>query len=387
MTPEYFFIYFRYIKIFEMKINLGLIFGGRSGEHEVSLQSAKSIAAAVNREKYILYLIAIDKSGNWYLADPLSYLENEDDPKNIRLKIKAEQQIALVPVNNSNQIIRLSDGKNLGKLDVAFPIVHGTFGEDGSMQGYFDILNLPCVGANVLGSAVGMDKLVAKKLLIQENIAVADSFTADKETHIDLKVKEIAEAFKFPVFVKPACSGSSVGVYKAHNPSELKDSIEKALKYDSRVLIEKAIIGREIECAVLGNDQLISSIPGEIIPTHSFYSYEAKYIDANGARLEMPAKISEETAKRVKEMAEKAYKALTCSGMARVDMFLTEDGKLYLNEINTLPGFTKISMYPKLMDISGIPYPELIDRLVDLAIDQHSVREENLENVLKASSY
>jgi D-alanine-D-alanine ligase len=370
-----------------MKINLGLIFGGRSGEHEVSLQSAKSIAAAVNRDKYNIHLIAIDKSGNWYLADPLSYLENADDPKNIRLKVLPEQQIAIVPANNSNQIIRLSDGKQLGTLDVAFPIVHGTFGEDGSMQGYFDILNLPCVGANVLGSAVGMDKLIAKKLLIQENISVADWFMADKYTDIDTKAQEIVKAFKFPVFVKPACSGSSVGVYKANNLTELKESIAKALKYDSRVLIEKAIIGREIECAVLGNDELIASIPGEIIPTHSFYSYEAKYIDANGAKLEMPAKISEITAERVKDMAQKAYKALACTGMARVDMFLTENGELFLNEINTLPGFTKISMYPKLMDITGIPYPELIDRLVALAIEQHKEREENLSNVLKASSY
>jgi D-alanine-D-alanine ligase len=370
-----------------MKINLGLIFGARSGEHEVSLQSAKSIAAAVNKNKYNLHLIAIDKSGNWYLADPLSYLENADDPKNIRLKLLPEQQIAIVPVNNSNQILSLSDGRQLGILDVVFPIVHGTFGEDGSMQGYFDILNLPCVGANVLGSAVGMDKLIAKKLLIQENIPVADWLVADKDSDIKSLASQAAKKFYFPVFVKPVCSGSSVGVYKANNLEEIIESIIKALKYDSRILIEKAIKGREIECSILGNDELIASIPGEVIPTHSFYSYEAKYIDANGARLDMPAKLSADVSEQVKDMAKKAYKALSCSGMARVDMFLTDNGELFLNEINTLPGFTKISMYPKLLDLSGIPYPELIDRLVALAIEQHKVREANLQNVLKASLY
>jgi D-alanine-D-alanine ligase len=370
-----------------MKINLGLIFGGRSGEHEVSLQSAKSIAAVVNKDKYNLLLIPIDKSGNWYLADPSSYLENADDPKTIKLKISADQQIAVVPANNSNEIRRLSDSKVLGKLDVAFSIIHGTFGEDGSIQGYFDMMNVPCVGASVLGSAVGMDKLIAKNILVQEKINVADWFVADKSTDIDTIAKEATRAFGFPVFVKPACSGSSVGVYKAEDFASLKESIIKALRYDVRVLLEKAIKGREIECAILGNDDLIASVPGEIIPTHSFYSYEAKYIDADGAKLEMPAKIPTDVAERVKELAKKTYKALSCSGMARVDMFLTEKGELYLNEINTLPGFTKISMYPKLMDLSGIPYPELIDRLVQLAIDQHKVREENLANVLIASLY
>lgn len=370
-----------------MKINLGLIFGGRSGEHEVSLQSAKSIAAAVNKDKYNLLLIPIDKSGNWYLADPSSYLENENDPKNIKLKVNTDQRIAIVPANNSNEIRRLTDSKVLGKLDVAFSIIHGTFGEDGSIQGYFDMMNVPCVGATVLGSAVGMDKLVAKKLLVQESIQVADWLVADKQTDSEKIATEAADRFGFPVFVKPACSGSSVGVYKADNLQSLKESIVKALAFDSRVLLEKAIKGREIECAILGNEDLIASVPGEIIPTHSFYSYEAKYIDANGAKLELPAKLAPHIAEQVKELAKKTYKALSCSGMARVDMFLTDNGELYLNEINTLPGFTKISMYPKLLDLSGIPYSELIDRLVNLAIQQHKEREENLANVLKASAY
>jgi D-alanine-D-alanine ligase len=255
------------------------------------------------------------------------------------------------------------------------------------MQGYFDILNIPCVGANVLGSSVGMDKLVAKKLLLTENIPVADWLVADNSNDIPSTAKEAAEKFSFPVFVKPACSGSSVGVYKAETIEEIIESVSKALRFDTKVLIEKAIKGREIECAILGNNDLVASIPGEIIPNHSFYSYEAKYIDANGARLDIPANIPAETAERVKNMAKKAYKALSCSGMARVDMFLTEGGELFLNEINTLPGFTKISMYPKLIGLTGIDYSDLIDRLVALAIEQHKVREQNLDNVLKESSY
>jgi D-alanine-D-alanine ligase len=370
-----------------MKLNLGLIFGGRSGEHEVSLQSAKSIVGAANMEKYNLLLLAVDKEGNWYLADNNKYLENEDDPARIELNLKTAQRIALAPDNNSNRIVRISDGMDLGHIDVAFPIIHGTFGEDGSLQGYMSILNIPCVGADVLGSAVGMDKLVAKKILINEGIPVADYLLAEKDSNIQTLVHQAIEKFGFPIFIKPVCSGSSVGVYKADNPEELNESIVKALRYDSRVLIEKAIKGREIECSVLGNTALLASVPGEVIPRHSFYSYEAKYIDANGAQLDMPAKVDASTAERIRELASRTYKALSCSGMARVDMFLTENGDLVMNEINTLPGFTKISMYPKLIGLSGITYSELIDRLVDLAIERHNEREDYLKNVLNASLF
>ncbi len=368
-------------------MNLGLIFGGRSAEHEVSLQSAKSIAGAVNTEKFNLLLLAVDKEGNWYLANNSDYLENENDPATIKLRLRPDQRIVLAPVNNSNRIIRLFDGKDLGHLDVAFPIIHGTFGEDGAVQGYMAILNIPCVGADILGSAIGMDKLIAKKIMIYEDIPVADYFLVDKTSEIKTIAKKAANKFGFPLFVKPASSGSSVGVYKIDNLHDLFDSIAKALNFDSRVLIEKAIIGREIECSVLGNNSLVASVPGEIIPRHAFYSYEAKYIDANGAQLDMPAKVDGKTAENVKSMACKAYKALSCSGMARVDMFLTKKGDLVLNEINTLPGFTKISMYPKLMGISGIQYSELIDRLVELAIERHNRQQDYLKNVLQAALF
>jgi D-alanine-D-alanine ligase len=370
-----------------MKTKLGIIFGGRSGEHEVSLQSARSIANAINRKRFDLYLIAVDKQGNWYLADEDTYLNNPDDPANIELNIGKEQQIALIPDNNSNKIIQLSTGNELGYIDVAFPIIHGTFGEDGGLQGYFSILNIPYVGADITGSAIAMDKLIAKELLIYSGIAVADYLVVTNKSDIKNFISEVTDKFDFPVFIKPACSGSSVGVFKAESNEKLERSITEALKFDSRVLIEEAINGREIECAILGNDDLIASVPGEIIPKHAFYSYEAKYIDAEGASLEMPANIPEDIKSRVKEFALKSYKALFCKGMARVDMFLTENGDLILNEINTLPGFTKISMYPKLMELSGINYSELIDRLVDLAIEQHKKRETQLQHILSASAF
>jgi D-alanine-D-alanine ligase len=369
------------------KLNLGLLFGGRSGEHEVSLQSARSIASALDRDKFNLYLIALDKEGRWYLADESEYLENADDPSVISLKVTKDQQVAIIPGENGNVVFNLAQKKDIVSLDVAFPIIHGTFGEDGSLQGYMAMMNIPCVGADVLGSSVGMDKVLGKDLLIRAGVPVADYIVADESSDPEETRNEVEIKFTYPVFVKPSCSGSSVGVIKVEQGEQLMPAVKKALSYDSRVLIEEAIAGREIECAVLGNENLIASIPGEIIPTHSFYSYEAKYIDEKGARLELPANISEEIQQKVKELAKKTYKALSCSGMARVDMFLTTEGELILNEINTLPGFTMISMYPKLMELSGIPYTELLTRLVDLAIQRHKKKEDQLRNVLSAGSY
>jgi D-alanine-D-alanine ligase len=370
-----------------MKLNLGLIFGGRSGEHEVSLQSARSITNNVDTNKYNLHLIAMDKSGNWYLADENHYLNNADDPSAISLNIKSGQQVALIPLNNSNSLIRLSDNKKMTSLDVVFPIIHGTYGEDGCLQGYMAILNIPCVGADVLGSAIGMDKLITKELLMKEGIPVANYFLIESSENLDKTIRNIEKKFDYPVFVKPASSGSSVGVYKANNRDALIDSVKKALRFDRRILIEEAIQGREIECAILGNTELIASVPGEIIPRHEFYSYEAKYIDIEGAQLDAPANIPFNTATRIQELAKKAYKVLSCSGMARVDMFLKPDGELVMNEINTLPGFTKISMYPRLMELSGIPYKELIDRLISLAFERHNQQEQFLQHVLQARAY
>jgi D-alanine-D-alanine ligase len=383
-----FFSYFAVtFKLKNMRLNLGLLFGGRSGEHEVSLQSARSIAAAVDRNKYTLFLIAIDKSGEWYLAPEEGYLLNPDSPANIELNTDVLMQIALIPAAGSNKMIRLEDGSEIGSLDVVFPVIHGNFGEDGALQGYLSMLNIPCVGADILGSAIGMDKYVAKQLLKQAGIPVADYLMADKGSDIETIAYEAETKFGYPVFVKPSCSGSSVGVYRAEKREEVFAAIRKALAFDRRVLIEEAISGREIECAVLGNVRLKASIPGEIIPKHAFYSYEAKYLDAQGAQLDFPAKLTTDEVERVQATALKAYKALSCSGMARVDMFLAKKGSLILNEINTLPGFTKISMYPKLMELSGLSFSGLIDQLVELAIERHKEQSVFLQNILAQSAY
>jgi len=370
-----------------MKLNLGLLFGGRSGEHEVSLQSAKSIAGAVDRNKYNLFLIALDKQGDWYLANEYDYLLNEDDPAKIALNPKSLKQVAIIPSQGSNELVFRKNCKTICSLDVVFPIIHGTFGEDGSLQGFMSMMNIPCVGADILGSAVGMDKIVAKQLLEHECIRVAKYLVADKDSDLKALAKNAEERFGFPLFVKPSCSGSSVGVYKAEDPEVLIISIKKALAFDRRVLIEEAIKGRELECAILGNIQLKASVPGEIIPQNDFYSYEAKYINGEAAKLELPAKLNEEEVERIQKTAVAAYRALSCSGMARVDMFLTAEGELVMNEINTLPGFTKISMYPKMMELSGVSFQDLINRLVELAIARHREQYVFLENVLGSSSY
>lgn len=367
-----------------MKRNLAIIFGGRSGEHEVSLQSARAIMAAVDRLKFNVMPVAIDKSGNWYLCDESRYLDHADDPAKISLVVNDSLRIALIPHNGGHKLIKLINGDELHTPDVVFPIIHGTFGEDGALQGYLAMLNIPYVGADILGSSVGMDKIIAKQLLEHHEIPVAPYRIAHRTTDRDQLRKEVEDNLGYPVFVKPSCSGSSVGVYKVESPDELNTAVEKALAFDRRVLIEKAIAGREIECAVLGNEDLKISVPGEVIPRHAFYSYEAKYIDAEGARLDYPADLSEEEILRVQELSVRTYKALSCCGMARVDMFLQKDGALILNEINTLPGFTRISMYPKLMALSGLDFGKLIDRLVDLAMERHQEQAGFLSNILSA---
>ncbi len=352
------------------KINVCLVFGGRSGEHEVSLQSAKSIYEALNKNKYKVYLIGIDKQGNWLLGDPANYLLNAQNPKLISLNKKNYSSVAAVNKAEKSEIISLKNGQEMGKIDVFFPVIHGTYGEDGSLQGMFEMLDAAYVGAGVTGSALGMDKDVQKRLLKEAGINVADFLTI-KKNHLNKNtIKKIVEKFTLPVFVKPANLGSSVGISKAHNEEELINSINDAFKYDTKILIEEYIKGREIECSVLGNDHPIASVPGEIIPHHEFYSYEAKYIDENGAGLKIPADLPKEITKKVQETAVKTFLTLECAGFARVDFFLKPNSKLYINEINTIPGFTKISMFPKLFGATGISYSELLDRLINLALEK-----------------
>jgi D-alanine-D-alanine ligase len=358
------------------KIRLGVLFGGKSAEHEVSLISAKNVIEALDREKYEIFLIGIDKTGEWRLRDGYSYLMNANNPKLVQLH-EAKESLALVPKNNRKELVSYTEDRlqESLQLDVIFPVLHGTYGEDGTVQGLLRLANIPFVGAGVLGSAIGMDKDVMKRLLRDAGIPVARFVTVhhyDRESHT---FESLIERVGLPFFVKPANSGSSVGIGKVKTKEEFGPIVAESFKYDRKILVEECIQGREIECSVLGNDSPVASLPGEVIPQHEFYSYEAKYLDAQGALFEIPVSLPEEWTEKIQQTAIRAYRALCCEGMARVDFFLKENGDLYLNEINTIPGFTKISMYPKLWVASGLSYSALLDRLIELALERH--REES----------
>jgi D-alanine-D-alanine ligase len=358
------------------KTIVGIIFGGRSAEHEVSLQSAKSIIEAIDKDKYELVLIGLDKKGKWFLIENHDFLLNPTDPKSIRLN--ASLNIGVVPGEESYQLMDISNNQPIKKLDAVFPVLHGPYGEDGTMQGLLKLANLPFVGPGVLGSSVSMDKDVMKRLMRDAGIKNADFLVFHHHQLSSIDYREVEKKLGSPVFIKPANMGSSVGVNKAKNEQEFFDFMKEAFRFDTKVVVEEFIKGREIECAVLGNEEPIASVPGEIIAHHDFYSYEAKYIDEKGASLKIPADLPENILKKVQETAIDTFKTLCCEGMGRVDMFVTDDHRIFVNEINTLPGFTKISMYPKLWEYSGIPYKELISRLFDLAIERHK-RDENLQ--------
>ncbi len=354
------------------KIRVGILFGGQSEEHEVSLQSAKNIIAALDVDTYEPVLIGIDRKGQWHLADKATYLLNETNPKLISLNAQALSPVSVAPASNGVLMTAPKSGTLQSpplQVDVIFPILHGPMGEDGTIQGLLTLANIPFVGAGVLGSAVGMDKDVMKRLLRDGGLRVG-AFLAIKKNMIPDFETAVA-AVGSPLFVKPANLGSSVGVSKVRTAAEYTAAVEAAFAYDTKVLLEEYIECREIECGVLasldgGAPQV--SIPGEIIPTHEFYSYEAKYIDQNGARVAIPADLTADQTKEIQEMARKTFEVLCCDDLARVDFFLRKDGTIFVNEINTIPGFTNISMYPKLWEASGIGYSELIDRLLQLAL-------------------
>ena len=304
------------------------------------------------------------------------YLLNENNPKLIALNKTNTKDVALVPAEKETQLVAIRDGRMAGSLDVIFPVLHGPFGEDGTIQGLLKLLDVPFVGADVLGSAVGMDKDVAKRLLRDAGLPIAPFLAFDRSTRSRMRFDEIVEKLGLPFFVKPANLGSSVGINKVKTKADFEPLINEAFNYDNKILIEKYIKGREIECSVLGNYDPIASLPGEVIPRHEFYSYEAKYIDENGAILKIPASLPQHIVTEVQNLAISAFKTLCCWGMARVDFFLTENEEVIINEINTIPGFTKISMYPKLWEVSGIPYPELIDRLIQLALEKYQMEKE-----------
>jgi len=353
------------------RIRVGILFGGKSAEHEVSLQSAKSILDAIDHEKYEVVMLGIDKSGRWYLGDPSNAILNADNPERIRLG-ETNDAVALVPGKSGKSIVQSARLEPLDRIDVIFPILHGTYGEDGTVQGMLKLADVAFVGASVLGSAVCMDKDVSKRLLREAGVPIGRFKCALRHTMDQLDFDRVAAEFGLPLFVKPANLGSSVGIHRIHNGEEYRQAIRDAFRFDNKILIEENIEGREIECAVLGNEAPIASVPGEVIPQHGFYSYQAKYIDENGATLDIPAKIAPAAAEEVRTLAVRVFKTLCCEGMARVDFFLKHDGTIVVNELNSIPGFTAISMYPKLWEESGIPYRELIDRLLQLAIERHN---------------
>ncbi len=354
----------------KQRTRVAIIFGGRSAEHEVSLQSAKNIIDAIDESKYELVLIGIDKGGRWYLNEQSAFLLNENDPKLIHLN-RSNEEIAIVPKGDSNQLIAPSTLTAKGHIDVAFPVIHGPYGEEGSIQGLLKLANIPYVGADILGSAIGMDKDVMKRLLRDAGIPTPKFLVLEKSRAQAWGYEQIIAALGLPVFIKPANLGSSVGVHKVRSREEFEEAVRVAFTYYDKILVEEFIQGREIECSVLGNEKPIASVPGEIVVRSEFYSYEAKYIDEQGAFLEIPAKIPDELGRAIQEYARRTFRVLCCQGMARVDFFLRGETEILVNEINTIPGFTKISMYPRLWEASGIAYPELIDRLIQLAIERH----------------
>jgi len=349
----------------DQRIHVAILFGGQSAEHEISILSARHVLAALDRSRFEPILIGIDKRGRWLTQDAQKLLESARDPR----LVKIEEG---VPAPMRSPFAGGEADPAARRIDVVFPVLHGTLGEDGAMQGLLEVAGIPYVGAGILGSAIGMDKDVMKRLLRDAGIPVADFRTIRRE-RFDTDPRGVCNelsALGFPLFTKPANAGSSVGIRRVQNAAALPAAIRHAFEFDSKMLAEAAITGREIELAVLGDSPAAVSVAGEIIVEHpdGFYSYDAKYIDEHGARLELPARLTADQLSRAQAIALRAFEVLECEGMARVDLFLATDGRLLVNEINTIPGFTAISMYPKLWALSGIPPTELVSRLIDLAI-------------------
>jgi D-alanine-D-alanine ligase len=356
------------------RLRVALLFGGKSAEHEISLISARNVAAAMDKKKYHVIAIGIDKQGRWYFDEEARLLQDSRiasvEPG------KPKSAAAMLPGAAATPLIRRQGRGALTGIDVVFPILHGPLGEDGTVQGMLKLANLPFVGAGVLGSAIGMDKDVMKRLLRDAKIPVGKFLVFGRSDHISFA--KLKRTLGMPVFIKPANMGSSIGISKVAARADFADAVQEAFRYDNKIVIEEFIRGREIECSVLGNENPIASLPGEIIVNRDFYSYKAKYLDDQGARLEIPAKLPPTVLRNVRKTAIKAYRVLCCEGMARVDFFLDQQGRIFVNEINTIPGFTQISMYPKMWEASGLSYSALIDRLITLALDKFR-REKSLK--------
>ena len=388
------------------KLRVGILFGGRSGEHEVSLLSAASVFNAIDKNKFEVVPIGITKAGRWVTASDAERLLqgqfHEHDERHLRagdpdatsaaavlekgeaVIVPPEPKAAIAPFETDAPPTRRASDRAIN-VDIVFPVLHGTFGEDGTIQGLLELADLPYVGAGVLGSAAGMDKDVMKALFRNAGLPIVKHVTilrADWDAEPKKTEKRIEKALKFPMFVKPANLGSSVGISKAHNSRELGPAIYEAAKYDRKIVIEQGVGGkngkaREIECSVLGNDRPEASVPGEIVPSKEFYDYNAKYLD-EGSQLIIPAKLTKAETKKVQQLAMAAFQAVDCSGLARVDFLMDpKSRKIFLNEINTMPGFTSISMYPKLWAASGLSYPALIERLIQLGLERHQEKKKN----------
>ncbi|MFY9910282.1 MAG: D-alanine--D-alanine ligase family protein [Candidatus Sulfotelmatobacter sp.] len=390
------------------KLRVGILFGGRSGEHEVSLLSAASVLNAIDKDKYDVVPIGITKDGRWLTAEHAENLLQGKlviEPRHLRAgdpeitaaaavlargeavvvpPEPAHRQSGLVPFQTDASLLRRASDRAIN-VDVIFPVLHGTFGEDGTIQGLLELADIPYVGAGVLGSAAGMDKDIMKSLFIAAGIPIVKHVTILRSAweKDPKRLKRLVESkLKFPVFVKPANLGSSVGISKAHNSKELGPAIEEAARFDRKIVIEQGVGGkknkaREIECSVLGNDEPVASVPGEIVPIKEFYDYNAKYLD-EGSELIIPAKLTKAETKKVQELAIRSFKAVDGSGLARVDFLMDPSTrKIWVNEINTMPGFTAISMYPKLWAASGLEYADLIDKLIQLGIERHEDKKKN----------
>jgi len=342
-----------------------LLFGGRSGEHEVSLRSAASVSRNLDPARYRQVLIGIDQAGVWHLQ-PRGSFRQESYGERLEL-VSAKRPVSVVPGGG------LAAGSRRIAADVVFPVLHGTFGEDGTVQGLLEVAGLPYVGAGVLASSLAMDKDKTKEVWRQAGLPVVESLTLRDAS--PASVEAARAAFPLPVFVKPSAAGSSVGIRKVSAPDELAPALAEALRYDTKALVEPAVDAREIECSVLGNEEPQAFPPGEVVPRHEFYSYEAKYLDPQGAELHLPAELPVATRDEVMRLAVAAFRAVECSGLARVDFFVEKGGgRIWINEINTLPGFTNISMYPKMCEVGGLAYPRLLDRLLELALERHRRR-------------
>jgi D-alanine-D-alanine ligase len=345
------------------KLRVGIVFGGRSVEHEVSVASATSILQALDPTRYDVSLLAVDHGGRWHLGGPGLLPE----------AVVSEREVMLPAVPGGGALLEAEGGAPAGCLDVVIPIIHGTGGEDGCIQGFLELADVAYVGSGVLGSAIQMDKEVSKRLLVAAGLPVVPwELVRDAELARDAEAaaERALRSIGLPAFVKPACLGSSVGISKAKSRADLLRGLREAARYDSKLLVERAVNAREIEVAVLGDERPEASVPGEIVPRREFYDYESKYVDEDTDLL-VPAPVTEEQAQQMRELAIRAFRVLEGAGLARVDFFLDrESGEIFVNEVNSLPGFTEVSMYPRLWAASGVPYPALLDRLIEIALER-----------------